>query len=68
MSGSRSATASSCGSCGRLRSSASIYRFQSLAEAHRIIDEFIARYNTEWRIVRLGYQTPVAARAAALAA
>jgi hypothetical protein len=30
--------------------------------------EFIARYNTEWLIGRLGQQTPVAARAAAMAA
>jgi hypothetical protein len=53
MSGSRSATAS---------------RFQSLAEAHRIISEFITRYNTEWLIERLGHQTPASARIAAMAA
>jgi putative transposase len=34
----------------------------------RIIDEFIARYNTEWLIDKLGYQTPVAALATAIAA
>ena len=45
-----------------------LHRFQSLAEAHRIIGEFIARYNTEWLIERLGHQTPVAARTAAMAA
>ena len=45
-----------------------LHRFQSLAEARRIIGEFIARYNTEWLIERLGHQTPVAARAAAMAA
>jgi len=45
-----------------------LHRFQSLAEAHRIVGEFIARYNTEWLIERLGHQTPVAARAAAMAA
>ena len=45
-----------------------LHRFQSLAEAHRIIGEFIACYNTEWLIERLGHQTPVAARAAAMAA
>jgi hypothetical protein len=44
-----------------LKSSAS-----SLAEARRIISEFIARYNTEWLIERLGHQTPVAARIAAI--
>jgi hypothetical protein len=45
------------------------HRFQNLAEAHRLIGEFITRYNTEWLITewlmeRLGHQTPVAARAA----
>jgi putative transposase len=45
-----------------------LYRFRNLAEARRIIGEFIARYNTEWLIERLGHQTPAAARAALLAA
>jgi transposase InsO family protein len=45
-----------------------LHRFQSLAEARRIIGEFIACYNSEWLIERLGHQTPVAARAAAMAA
>jgi transposase InsO family protein len=45
-----------------------LHRFQSLAEAHRIISEFITRYNAEWLIERLGHQTPVAARRAAMAA
>jgi putative transposase len=45
-----------------------LHRFQTLAEARRIIGEFIARYNTEWLIERLGHQTPAAARAALLAA
>ena len=45
-----------------------LHRFQSLAEAHRLIGEFITRYNTEWLIERLGHQTRVAARAAAMAA
>jgi putative transposase len=44
-----------------------LHRFQNLAEARRIIGEFIVRY-TEWLIGRLGHQTPVAARAAAMAA
>ena len=30
--------------------------------------QFITRYNTEWLIERLGHQTPVAARTAAMAA
>jgi putative transposase len=45
-----------------------LHRFQSLAEAHRIIGEFITRYNSEWLIARLGHQMPVAARIAAKAA
>jgi transposase InsO family protein len=45
-----------------------LHRFQSLAEARRLIAEFIARYNIEWLIQRLGYQTPAAARAALRAA
>jgi putative transposase len=39
-----------------------LHRFQNLAEARRIIGEFIARYNTEWLIERLGYRTPASAR------
>jgi hypothetical protein len=45
-----------------------LHRFQNLAEARRLIGEFIARYNTEWLIERLGHQTPVAGRIAAMAA
>ncbi len=45
-----------------------LHRFETLAEAQRIIGEFIARYNAEWLIERLGHQTPSSARAAALAA
>ena len=45
-----------------------LHRFQTLAEAQRIIGEFIARYNAEWLIERLGHRTPSAARAVALAA
>ena len=58
--GSRSAMASSSGSCGRSRCSS-----QNLAEARRVIGEFITRCNTECLIERLGHQTPVAARTAA---
>jgi hypothetical protein len=39
-----------------------LHRFQTLAEACRIIGEFITRYNTEWLIERLGQQTPAGAR------
>ncbi len=42
-----------------------LHRFASLAEARRIIGEFIQRYNTEWLIERLGHRTPAAARAKA---
>jgi transposase InsO family protein len=45
-----------------------LHRFETLAEAQRIIGEFIARYNAEWLIERLGHQTPSGARAAARAA
>ena len=45
-----------------------LHRFQNLAEARRIIGEFITRYNTEWLIERLGHQTPAGARSAAMAA
>jgi transposase InsO family protein len=44
-----------------------LHRFPSLTEARAIIGEFIARYNAEWLIERLGHRTPAAARAAALA-
>jgi putative transposase len=40
-----------------------LHRFTSLAEAQRIIGEFIAQYNAEWIIERLGYRTPARARA-----
>jgi putative transposase len=42
------------------------HQFQSLEEARQIIGEFIARYNREWLIERLGHRTPAQARAAAL--
>src|SRR5205823_14070848 len=45
-----------------------LHSFQSLAEAHRIIGEFIMGYNTEWLIEQLGHQTPLAAPIAAMAA
>lgn len=40
-----------------------LHQFGSLEEAHRIIAEFIARYNHEWLIERLGHRTPAQARA-----
>jgi len=44
-----------------------LHQFASLEEARRIIGEFIARYNSEWLIERLGHRTPAQARADALA-
>jgi transposase InsO family protein len=44
-----------------------LHRFRNLAEARRLIGEFIARYNSEWLIERLGYRTPAQARREALA-
>jgi hypothetical protein len=41
--------------------------FAGLDEAQQIIGAFIARYNAEWLIARLGHRTPAPARAAALA-
>jgi len=40
-----------------------LHQFASLPEAQRIIGEFIARYNAEWLIERLGCRTPTQARA-----
>ncbi len=39
-----------------------LHQFRSLEEARRIIGEFIARYNAEWLIERLGHRTPAQAR------
>jgi len=43
-----------------------LHQFASLEEARQIIGEFIARYNAEWLIERLGHRTPSQARAEAL--
>ena len=40
-----------------------LHQFASLADAQLIIGEFIARYNTEWLIERLGHRTPAQTRA-----
>ena len=40
-----------------------LHRFKSLEHAREIIGTFIARYNAEWLIERLGYRTPAQARA-----
>jgi transposase InsO family protein len=44
-----------------------LHQFASLEEAHQRISEFIARYNTQWLIERLGHRTPAQARIDALA-
>jgi len=44
-----------------------LHQFASLDEAQRHIGEFIARYNREWLIERLGHRTPAPARTDALA-
>jgi transposase InsO family protein len=49
------------------KSANNLHQFASLDEAQRRIGEFIARYNTEWLIERLGHRTPTQARAEALA-
>jgi len=45
-----------------------VHQFASLADARRIIGEFIQRYNTEWLIECLGHRTSAAAQAEALVA
>jgi putative transposase len=43
-----------------------LHRFETLDQARALIAEFIARYNTQWLIERLGHRTPAQARAEAL--
>jgi len=40
-----------------------VHRFETLEQARQLIGEFIARYNQEWIIGRLGYRTPMQVRA-----
>jgi putative transposase len=40
-----------------------LHQFRTVEEAHQIIGAFIARYNAEWLIERLGHRTPAQARA-----
>lgn len=42
-----------------------LHRFETLEQARALIAEFIARYNTQWLIERLGHRTPAQARAEA---
>jgi len=43
-----------------------LHQFRDLEEARRTIGAFIARYNAEWIVERLGYRTPAQARRDAL--
>src|SRR5262249_24635712 len=43
-----------------------LHQFRDLEEAREIIGAFIARYNAEWIVERLGYRTPAQARRDAL--
>ena len=40
-----------------------VHRFETLEQARQVIGEFIARYNQEWIIGKLGYRTPMEVRA-----
>jgi len=42
-----------------------LHHFETLEQARAIIAAFIARYNTQWLIERLGHRTPAQARAEA---
>jgi transposase InsO family protein len=39
---------------------------RNLAEAHQAVDAFVKRYHAHWRLEKLGFQTPLEARQAAL--
>jgi len=45
-----------------------LHRFKNLAEAQAVIAEFVAKYNREWIVARLGYRSPSQARSEYLAA
>jgi len=36
--------------------------FRSLADVHAAVDEFVERYNQDWRLEKLAYRTPLEAR------
>ncbi len=40
--------------------------FRNLEEVREAVDAFVERYNAHWRLERLGFQTPLEARQAAL--
>ena len=39
-----------------------LHRFQTLEQARQAIGDFIARYNEQWLVAKLGYQPPAVAR------
>ena len=39
-----------------------LHQFRDLEEAREIIGAFLARFNAEWIVERLGYRTPAQAR------
>lgn len=41
-----------------------LHRFQTLAEARQVIADFIACYNEQWLVAKLGYQPPAVVRRA----
>jgi hypothetical protein len=45
-----------------------LHRFASVADARRIIGEFIQRYKTEWLIECLGHRTSAAVQVEAVVA
>ena len=36
--------------------------FRSLADVRTAVDEFVERYNQDWRLEKLAYRTPLEAR------
>ena len=40
--------------------------FANVEEVRTAVDEFVTRYNAHWRLEKLGFQTPLEARQAAL--
>ena len=42
--------------------------FRTAAEVRAVVSDFVARYNTRWRLARLGYRSPIEYRARHFAA
>ena len=43
-----------------------MFPFANLEEVREAVDAFVKRYNAHWRLEKLGFQTPLEARQAAL--